>query len=74
MFISSGATFTTKSLSHTFRQIRRQTDIFQKLTNHVQGILKRVTPSKTGSRKFSRNQYFLLQHTLTFVRTYKETY
>ena len=36
------------------------TDIFQKQSNRVHDIPKRVNPSKTGNRKFARNQYFLL--------------
>ena len=33
-----------------------QTDIFKRLSNRVQEVSKRVNPSKTGSRKFARNQ------------------
>ena len=66
--ISSGATPATNFFPHTNRQIHRetnawtgrQTDIFQKYSNHVQDIPKRVIPSKTGNRKLARNQYFLL--------------
>ena len=68
--ISPGSTLATKFLSHTHTDIQthrhtdtqpdRQTDIFQKQSNRVQDILKRVNPSKTGNRKFARNQYFLL--------------
>ena len=61
---SSRATLATKFLSHTHRhadtQTHIQTDIFQELTNRVQDIPERVNPSKTGNRKFERNQYFLL--------------
>ena len=42
------------------RQILRPTVIFQKGSNRVQDISKHVNPSKIGSRKFSRIQYFLL--------------
>ena len=41
----------------------RQTDIFQKQSNRVQIIPSCVNPLKTGSRKFLRNQYFLLFYT-----------
>ena len=42
------------------RRTDRHTDIFQKESNRVQDIPKRVNTSKTGNRKFARNQYFLL--------------
>ena len=60
--ISSRATLATKFLSHTHTSTHtdRQTDIFQKWSKRVQGVPKRVNPSKAGSRKFLRNQYFLL--------------
>ena len=66
--ISSGATLGPKFLSHTHTegatqadtQAHRLTDIFQKQSNRVQDIIKRVNPSKSGSQKFSRIQYFLL--------------
>ena len=51
MCISSRATLAIKFLSHT--------DIFQKLSNRVQVTLKRVNLSRTGSRKFLENQYYL---------------
>ena len=38
----------------------RQTDIFQKWSNRVQDIPKRVNPPKTGNWIFAQNQYFLL--------------
>ena len=37
-----------------------QTQIFQKQSNRVQDIPKRVNSSKTGNRKFAQKQYFLL--------------
>ena len=47
-------------LNFCHRHTDRRTDIFQKQSNRVQDIPKRVNPSKTGNRKFARNQYFLL--------------
>ena len=47
----------TNFLSYTHRHIDAQTDIFQKQSNRVEDIPKRVNPSKTGNRKFARNQY-----------------
>ena len=43
-----------------FSRTHKQTHIYYKWSNRVQDILKRVNPSKTGSPKFARNQYFLL--------------
>ena len=50
----------TQTYRHTDTQTHRQTNIFQKQSNRVQDIPKRVNPSKTGNRQVARNQYFLL--------------
>ena len=47
-------TLATTFLSHT------QKNIFQKQSNHVQDLPKRVNRSETGGRKLLRKQYFLL--------------
>ena len=58
--ISSWAKLAEKFLSPTHRHTDKQTGIFQKQSNRVQDIPKRVNPPKSGNRKFARNQYFLL--------------
>ena len=47
---------------HTYKQTDKQADISLKWSNRVQDIPKHVNPSKTGCRKFSRLQYFLLMY------------
>ena len=59
MCINSCVINDTKFLSHTHRQTDGLTGVFQKKSNRVQDIPKRVNPSITGNRKFARNQYFL---------------
>ena len=65
MSISSWATLPIKFSSHPHRHI----DIFQKQSDHVQDILKRINSSKTGSLKFLQIQYFLLLHITLFIYT-----
>ena len=48
---------------HTDRHTDGQIDIFQKQSNRIQDIPKRVNPSKTGNQKFSKNQYFFSTYT-----------
>ena len=45
-------------MSQNFCHKHTQADIFQKQSNHVQDIPKRVNPSKIGNRKFARNNTF----------------
>ena len=46
-------------LPHNFCHTHTRTQTFSR-NSELQDILKRVNPSKTGNRKISRNQYFLL--------------